>query len=213
MTRPVLIVLAKAPVPGRCKTRLCPPCTPAEAAILAEAALVDTLGAALGSCAERVILALDGDPGGWLSPEVRVIGQRGHGLDDRIAAAFEDARGPALLIGMDTPQLSPDVIDEALRMLTRTEVDAVLGPAFDGGWWTVGLRRPDRRAFAGVPMSTHRTGEAQERRLRALGCRVAMLPTLRDVDTMTDAYAVAAEAPSSRFAAAVAALPSSLLAG
>lgn len=208
-----LIVLAKAPVPGRCKTRLCPPCTALEAAELAEAAIVDTLDAAVRSCADRVVLALDGEPGDWLPRYVDVIGQRGVGLDERIAAAFEDAGGPALLIGMDTPQILPRNLDDALRTLGRPDVDAVLGWAMDGGWWAAGLRCSDRRAFVGVPMSTPHTGAAQARRFGVLGFRVARLPALRDVDRITDAYAVAAEGPWTRFAAAVAALPAARLAG
>ena len=208
-----VIVLAKAPVPGRCKTRLCPPCSPREAAVLAKAALLDTLDAAVRSAGDRVVLALDGDPGDWLPRQVDVIGQRGVGLDQRIAAAFDDAGGPALLIGMDTPQIVSKTLDGALRALARPDIDAVLGPALDGGWWAAGLRRADRRAFLGVPMSTARTGAAQARRFRTLGLRVARLPALRDVDRIADAYAVAAEAPWSRFAAAVAALPASRLAG
>ena len=208
-----LIVLAKAPMQGRCKTRLCPPCTPREAAVLAEAALVDTLDAARRSHADRVVLALDGEPGDWLPRYVNVIGQRGVNLDQRIAAAFDDAGGPALLIGMDTPQIVPKMLDDALRTLGRPGVDAVLGSALDGGWWAAGLRRADRGAFIGVPMSTARTGAAQARRFRALGLHVARLPALRDVDRIADAYAVAADAPWTRFAAAVAALPASRLAG
>lgn len=213
MARASLIVLAKAPIPGRCKTRLCPPCNADEAAALAEAALADTLDAASRAGAARVVLALDGEPGIWLPAGIEVVGQRGDGLDERIAAAFEDAGGPAVLIGMDTPQVTPQLLDEAMRTLERAGVDAVLGPALDGGWWAAGLRRPDRRAFAGVPMSTTRTGRAQARRFRARRLRVASLPALRDVDQIADAYAVAAEAPWSRFAAVVASLPASRLAG
>ena len=213
MTRTSLIVLAKAPVPGRCKTRLCPPCTAEQAATLAEAALVDTLDAATRARASRVILALDGEPGGWLPGGVELVRQRGEGLDARIAAAFEDAGGPALLIGMDTPQVTPSLLDRAIAALERPRVDAILGRAFDGGWWAAGLRRAVDRAFLGVPMSTSRTGRAQAHRFRTLGLRVEFLSPLRDVDRMADAYAVAAVAPWSRFASAVAALPLSRLAG
>src|SRR5919109_2144263 len=97
--RTSIIVLAKAPVPGRCKTRLCPPYSPEEAAVLAEVALVDTLDAAVRAGADRVVLSLDGEPGDWLPDGVHVMAQRGAGLDERIAAAFEDTAGSALLIG------------------------------------------------------------------------------------------------------------------
>ena len=201
-----LIVISKAPVAGRCKTRLCPPCDPAQAAWLAEAALCDTLSAVAHTPAPRRLLALDGEPGAWLPPDFELQAQRGHGLAERLGHAFGLTRGPALLVGMDTPQLSPRLLAFAARRLLEPGVDAVLGPALDGGYWAIGLKRPDARVFEGVPMSTSRTGEAQLARLRALGLRSVALPALRDVDTMDDARRVAREAPSTRFAHAVRAL-------
>lgn len=212
-----ILVLAKAPEPGRSKTRLCPPCTPAEAAALAEAALVDTLEAVAATPADRRVLVLDGPAGPWLPPDVEVLPQRGRGLDERVAAAFVDVGAPAVLIGMDTPQVEPGLLASALGALAgplsgtpraggRRTPDAVLGPASDGGWWAIGLSRPDPAAFLGVPMSTPHTWVAQRRRLRALGLVVADLPVLRDVDRIDDARTVAAEIPGSRFAAALAAL-------
>src|SRR5215510_8302076 len=100
-----LIVLAKEPVAGRVKTRLCPPCTPTTAAALAAAALADTLAAGCASGADRVVLALDGEPGDWCPPGVTVVDQGTGSLASRLTAAWQHARGPALLIGMDTPQL------------------------------------------------------------------------------------------------------------
>jgi uncharacterized protein len=199
-----LIVLAKAPRPGRSKTRLSPPCTPREAADLARAALADTLEAVLSTPAARHVLVLDGPAGRWLPPGYEVVAQRGDGLDERLAHAFADVGGPALLVGMDTPQVTRHDLTDALARLIAPGTDAVLGPAFDGGYWAVGLREPDRRAFLGVPMSTGRTGRAQLARLRALGLRVALLPTLRDVDRIADARAVAELAPTGRFARALA---------
>ena len=78
--------------------------------------------------------------------------------------------------------------------------EAVLGPAPDGGYWAVGLRRPRPEAFIGVPMSTGQTGAIQRRRLAALGLDPAPLPALRDVDDIADARAVAAGCPGSAFA-------------
>jgi hypothetical protein len=197
-----LIVLAKQPVPGRVKTRLCPPCTPAEAATLAAAALADTLEAALASGARRVVLALDGRPGPWCPPGVEVVGQGAGPLDRRLTTAWAAATsGPAVLIGMDTPQVTAADLDTALAALA--DHDAVLGPATDGGWWALGLRRPHLRAFAGVPMSRADTGARQHERLTALGLRTVPLPVRTDVDTWDDAVAVAAGAPEGRFAAAV----------
>jgi uncharacterized protein len=199
-----LAVIAKAPAPGRVKTRLCPPCTAPEAAALAAAALRDTLAAVRATPAARRVLVLDGPAGDWAAG-FEVISQRGDGLAARLENAFADIGGPALLIGMDTPQVTPALLSRGLRALRRRP--AVLGGAADGGYWAIGLRRPDARVFAGVPMSDPRTGARQRAALRALGLDVAELPSLRDVDDAGDALTVAALAPASRFAAAVRATP------
>ncbi len=198
-----LIVMAKAPVPGRVKTRLTPPLRPEQAAGLARAALEDTLAAvARSKLAGRRVVALDGEPDGWLPEGFELVAQRGDGLAQRLAGAFEDVGGPALLIGMDTPQVTPELLDAGLAGLADG-ADAVFGPAPDGGYWTIGLKRPDARVFDGVPMSRPHTGVAQRARLVALGLETHYLPPLRDVDTYEDARSVAAAAPGARFAAAL----------
>lgn len=194
-----VLVMAKAPVAGRVKTRLCPPCTPAEAAAIAEAALADTLDAVAGSGAGRRIVALDGAPGPWLPPGFEVIAQVDGGLDRRLAAAWSAAGGAGVQIGMDTPQVTPALLDHALATLDDTE--AALGLAVDGGWWAIGLRRPDRRVFTGIPMSTAHTGAAQHARLRSLGLSVTMLPALVDLDTEADLPAVTESGAAIRTAA------------
>ena len=198
----VAIVVAKAPVAGRVKTRLCPALSPAEAAAVAEAALADTLEAVVRCGADRRVLALDGQPGPWLPAGYEVIAQRGRGLDERLAAAWDDAGGPGVQVGMDTPQLVAADLDGALADLDRC--DAALGPADDGGWWAIALRRPDPACFLGVPMSTSTTGAEQRRRLLRLGLSVATLPTLRDVDTIDDLAAVAGAHPHLRTSAVAA---------
>jgi uncharacterized protein len=199
-----VIVIAKAPVPGRSKTRLCPPCTPAEAARLAEAALADTLHAVAATPAQRRVVVLDGEPGPWLPDGCEVVAQRGRGLDERLANAFDDVGGPALLIGMDTPQVTPALLSESARRLAVA--DAVLGLALDGGFWALGLRRPDASLIVGVPMSVAHTGRRQRERLRAAALNVGMLSALRDVDRIEDARAVAARVPGGRFARALEAI-------
>jgi hypothetical protein len=198
-----VLVMAKAPEPGRVKTRLCPPCDPVEAAALAEASLADTCEAVAGCGAERRVVALDGRPGDWLPPGFEVIAQRGRSLGERLANAWVDTGGPGVQIGMDTPQVTSAVLDQALGLLCPPSTAALFGPAFDGGWWAIGLPRPDPRVFVGVPMSMPHTGAAQRRRLRALGHRVVELPILRDVDRIEDAVAVSQIAPGTRFAAAL----------
>jgi uncharacterized protein len=202
-----LVVMAKSPVPGRVKTRLTPPFSPRQAARLAEAALRDTLATAARVPAARHVIALDGAAGPWLPGCFDVIGQCGGGLDERIAAALGMTHAglpaPVALIGMDTPQVTAGLLAAALRPLADGTADAVFGPADDGGFWLLGLRRPDPDLVLGVPMSTDRTGDLQFTRLAAGRLRIQRLPPLRDVDNAADAAVVARQAPGSRFAAAL----------
>jgi rSAM/selenodomain-associated transferase 1 len=202
-----LVVIAKSPEPGRAKTRLCPPCTPDQAALLAEAALRDTLRAVAACPARRRVLALDGQPGAWLPRGFDIVEQAGDGLAERLGNALVAAGGPALVVGMDTPQLTPRLLTHAAGALSV--VDAILGPALDGGYWTIGMRSPDPAVFEGVPMSTAHTCRTQRRRLDALGLRTRDLPVLRDVDTFADAAAVARVCPAGDFAAAYRAVSAS----
>ncbi|MFG1603267.1 DUF2064 domain-containing protein [Actinoplanes sp. NPDC049265] len=203
-----VLVLAKAPVPGRVKTRLCPPCTPEQAARLAAAALADTLDVVAATPVGSRVLVIDGGypaPPGWKTRD-----QRGGPLGDRLANAFADGPAvPTVLVGMDTPQLTTAHLAEALRPVTTPDgPDAVLGLAEDGGWWALGLRRPaDAEVLRDIPTSTAETGARTLAGLRGRGLRVALLPVLRDVDTVDDAYAVAGRCPpESRFARALAAV-------
>lgn len=201
-----VLVIAKEPVPGRVKTRLTPPFTPVEAARLAEAALSDTLRTLLAVPARRRVLVLEGRPGPWLPPGIEVVAQCAGGLDERLAAAFAGCTGPTLLIGMDTPQVTPALLAPALGPTAWEGCDAWFGPADDGGFWALGLAEPDPGLLRGVPMSVPETGAVQRARLVAAGLTVRDLPGLRDVDDAADALHVAAEAPGSRFAAVLARL-------
>ncbi|MBQ0987438.1 DUF2064 domain-containing protein [Streptomyces sp. F63] len=201
-----LHVIAKEPVPGRVKTRLTPDYTPYEAARLAAAALRDTLETVLAAPARRRVLVLDGRPGPWLPPGVEVVPQCAGGLDERLAAAFAVCDGPALLLGMDTPQVTTGLLAPALAPGAWERCDAWFGPAEDGGFWALGLARPEPDLLRGVPMSTPRTGAVQRRRLTDAGLRVRDLPALRDVDTPADAAVAAAAAPGGHFAGVLAGL-------
>lgn len=225
---PVVLVLAKAPVAGAVKTRLCPPLSPAQAADLAAAALLDSLAAAAAVPGATAVAVLTGHVAraaraGELATALRrgpVLAQRGDGLGPRIAAAHLDAAAlfpdrATLQIGMDTPQAGPLLVSAAalLHAGRAGAVDAVLGLATDGGWWALGLRDPATATLvAEVPTSRADTGARTLAALRAGGLRVALLAELTDVDTAADAAAVAAAAPHTRFAAAVRALPVGALA-
>ncbi|GHG11958.1 TIGR04282 family arsenosugar biosynthesis glycosyltransferase [Streptomyces zaomyceticus] len=192
-----VLVIAKEPVAGRVKTRLTPHFTPEQAAELARAALQDTLATVLDTPVDRRVLVLDGRPGSWVPEGIEVVPQGAGGLDVRLAAAFSHVGGPALLIGMDTPQITPGLLAQGLDF---GETDAWFGPADDGGFWALGLAEPDPALLLGVPMSMASTGGEQRRRLTASGRTVRDLPELCDVDTPSDAALVAAAVPGTRFA-------------
>jgi glycosyltransferase A (GT-A) superfamily protein (DUF2064 family) len=212
MLRAHILVLAKAPVPGRAKTRLTPPLSEEQAAAVAEAALADTLDAVAASGVERRIIALDGEPGPWLPPGFEIVPQVDGSFNDRLTAAWMHTGGPGLQIGMDTPQVTPELLEASLAAVVDGGHDAALGRAPDGGWWAIAMARPRVDVFDGVPMSTAETGRAQDERLRSFGWRVAALPELRDLDEVDDARAIAAAAPKTRTASLVESLAMSIAA-
>jgi uncharacterized protein len=205
----ILIVLAKAPVAGRVKTRLCPPLSGEQAAEIALAALKDTLRAVAAIQVDHRILVLDGEPGDWVPEGFSVLPQKTGLLDQRLIDAFADVsahvgqpeqcntgvgRGePCVLIAMDTPQVHPRQLTDALADLA--DADSVIGMAEDGGFWLIGLNASDPEVFRDIPMSVDFTGAAQLDRLALLGHRTITVETLRDIDTFADLDAVAAEFP------------------
>ena len=203
-----ILVVAKAPEPGRVKTRLGNEIGMEAAAEVAAASLLDTLATCASAASDRH-LSLAGDLGAALrEAEIqaalegwRVHPQAGAGFAERLADAHARMPGPVIQVGMDTPHLTAELLGEtAARLATY---DAVLGPAVDGGWWVLALRDPARAvALVGVAMSTPTTGADTRIALEAAGLSVGLAPTLRDVDTVADAHVVAALAPGSRFAEA-----------
>ncbi len=149
------------------------------------------------------MLALDGELGSWAPTGFDVVPQTAGDLAARLSGAFACVTGPALVIGMDTPQLTSGMLRHAVDTLLGPAVDAVLGHTIDGGWWTLGLRDPRVPAFTGVPMSTRDTGQHQAARLSSLGLRTRALTAETDVDTFADARTVASRIPASGFARAV----------
>lgn len=193
-----VVIMAKECVPGRVKTRLHPPFSLEDAARIAQSSLEDTI-AAVGAIDARRVLCVQGA----LEPIAgfEQIPQSGGGLDERIADIVDRIDDPVLLIGMDTPQLDP----ELLRRVVETwpvDVDAWFGPASDGGFWLLGMRGTDElRPFIGdarrgdlvrgVGMSRDDTGAVQRARLTDAGLNVSDLPELTDIDDIDSLRAVA----------------------
>lgn len=221
MSETCVLVVAKSPIPGLAKTRLCPPATAEQAAEIAAASVLDTLDAVDRTAGGRPVMAMTGDLrlaahstelrqtlNGWT-----VLDQRGEAFAERLTAAHVDTHAahpglPVVQIGMDTPQVTPELLAEACDRLAGFGVDAVLGLAEDGGWWAAGFREPrSADVLRDIPTSRGDTGKLTLAALRAAGLRVELLPELSDVDDMAAACAVAEQVPGSRFAAAVAAVP------
>ena len=190
-----LTIIAKEPRAGFVKTRLCPPCTPRQAADIAGAALLDTLDA-VDALVLRVtgvdrVLLFDGDPTAWTRPGYRVVSQRGSGLASRLSNAFDDL-GPGLIVGMETPGAVPVLADGISALRNGHDV---VGLAVDGGYWAIGLHCVDPVVFDDIPMSTSSTGLAQLARLHRLQRQVRMLPMSHDLDTIDDLRIAASHAP------------------
>ncbi|MCV7028537.1 TIGR04282 family arsenosugar biosynthesis glycosyltransferase [Mycobacterium sherrisii] len=207
-----LLVVAKAPQPGLAKTRLAATVGDRVAADIAAAALLDTLDAVVAAPVAARVVALTGDlDAGAAAAAIRrrlasfrVIGQRGSGFAERLANAHLDAGDgrPVLQIGMDTPQVTADLLADCARRLLRSP--AVLGLADDGGWWVLGVRDPVMAAcLRAVPMSQPDTGELTRKALQDNGIDVVDVQRLADFDVAADVAVVRpACKPTSRFAQA-----------
>jgi uncharacterized protein len=214
VTLPVtVLVVAKAPEPGRAKTRLAATVGNDLAANIAAAALLDTLDAVAVTPVAARVVALTGDlneaAGGAELRErlatFTVIEQRGEDFADRLANAHADAgqrspNNPVLQIGMDTPQVTAELLADCARQLLGTT--AVLGLARDGGWWIFGVQTTAAAEWLrGVPMSQSDTGELTLKALHDNGIDVTLVRQLADVDVVDDVPAVRdACSPQSRFA-------------
>ncbi len=207
-----LLVVAKAPEPGLAKTRLAATVGDRVAADIAAAALLDTLDAVAAAPVASRVVALTGDlDAAAAAAQIRqrlesftVIEQRGDDFADRLANAHADAAAdfPVLQIGMDTPQVTAELLTDCARRLLLAP--AVLGPADDGGWWVLGVRTPAMaECLRAVPMSQPDTGEMTLKALHDNGIDVMSVERLTDFDVADDVAAVReACGPDSRFARA-----------
>jgi glycosyltransferase A (GT-A) superfamily protein (DUF2064 family) len=206
-----VLVVAKAPVPGLAKTRLAAALGDEVAADIAAAALLDTLDAVAQTPASERVVAMTGDldracRGGEIRERLEsftMIGQRGDDFADRLANAHADVAvsgRPVLQIGMDTPQVTAELLTDCARTLLTTP--ALLGMAHDGGWWVLGVADAvTAECLRDVPMSQADTGAVTLGALRDTGISVKLVEELLDVDTVDDIPLVRAACRStSRFA-------------
>lgn len=189
-----LLVFSKAPVPGQVKTRLIPALGEAEAARFHERLVRQTIELATRTRFAPVSL--------WCSPTldhpifqdccqtygVTLHLQEGNDLGERMAHAFEETlkeSTAAVLIGTDCPGLSADDLKMAFEALQHG-FDAVLGPAEDGGYVLIGLRRPVPELFMDMPWGSERVLAETRTRLQTLDLSFHELPTRWDVDRPED---------------------------
>lgn len=196
-----VVVMAKAPQPGHAKTRLIPLLGAAGAARL-QAELIRHTTFTAAQTAD-VWLAVDPPDAinevALLAPDgVRLFGQSGADLGKRMTAAalhvWTQTGGPVIVIGTDTPALTAGTLTDAAHLL-GSGADVVIGPALDGGYHLIGLARPTPAAFAIDPRlwGGNQVLDTTVAALRRSETRVALLPALRDLDTPTDAAAMAAD--------------------
>ena len=207
------LIVAKAPVPGLAKTRLAAALGDRVAAGIAAAALLDTLDAVADTPLAAKVVAMTGDLASACQSEAirerlsgfTVVEQRGDSFADRLANAHADAASaagpmPILQIGMDTPQITAELLTRCARALLGAH--AVVGPARDGGWWLLGVAdAATAECLRLVPMSRPDTGAMTYAALLQTGSPVIVLEELADVDTVADISVVRADCrPSGRFA-------------
>lgn len=207
------LIVAKAPVPGLAKTRLAAALGDRVAAGIAAAALLDTLDAVADTPLAAKVVAMTGDLASACQSEAirerlsgfTVVEQRGDSFADRLANAHADAASaagpmPVLQIGMDTPQVTAELLTRCARALLGAH--AVVGPARDGGWWLLGVAdAATAECLRLVPMSRSDTGAMTYAALLQTGSPVIVLEELADVDTVADISVVRADCrPSGRFA-------------
>jgi len=189
-----VIVFARAPEPGKVKTRLIPALGEAGAAALHRRLVMHCLRAATDAQLGPVELWCAPDAGDPFFRECeRRIGVSLHPQGDgdlgaRMQHAFESAlarAGRAILVGCDIPALSAQYLRDAERALAGSD-DVVIGPAEDGGYVLIGLSRCDAELFREIPWGGSKVLPETRRRIAALGRRLSELPALWDVDRPED---------------------------
>ena len=209
MSNPAVIVMAKAPRAGEAKTRLAPRLTPGGAARLAACLFADTVSGALSAGAAVVVAYAPRDGRAPLEEALRAtlpeddlkrllwLEQGGGGLGERLTRvveqAFGEGFGPLLLVGADSPTLPPSFLSSALDELSEGRADVSLGATEDGGYYSVGVRRPAAGLFDSVEWSTPRAYEQTARNASRMGLRLSEAPPWYDVDTPADLARLRAE--------------------
>ena len=189
-----LAVMTKAPRAGQVKTRLTPPLTPEEAAALNISFLRDTTAAISATAADGGAAGIAaytpvGAEAAWaeiLPGHFQMLAQRGEDFGERLTCAVEDLLrvgfASVCLIDSDTPTVAQSVYHRAVKLLAKSGDRVVLGPAHDGGYYLVGLKRLHRRLFEDIAWSTDSVLDQTKERAAEIGLAAELLPTYFDID-------------------------------
>ncbi len=192
--KPALAVMGRAPVPGRVKTRLCPPLDPEQAAGFYECVMRDVLDELAPSTRWDTWVSYAERSRDYFRQlpdrSVALLPQRGASLGERMHAVFVDlchvGYRRVILVGSDIATLRASSVTKACDLLKQGRSDVILGPAEDGGYYLIGLGRPEERLFSGIAWSTASVLEQTLARARQLELRVRMVPGTYDIDLAED---------------------------
>jgi uncharacterized protein len=209
MTRRALMVVAKQPAPGQTKTRLSPPLSGNEAAALYECFLRDTLDTIREARKvidfQPIIAYLPSGTEPYfreLAPDFELLLQQGADLSERLNNATTYALTPGgcdqvVIMDSDSPTLPAENLCRAFTALDRPDIDVSLGPCDDGGYYLIGLKRPEPDLFLKVTMSTPHVVQDTLAQVRAKMLHVEMLPLFYDIDYVADLHRMVDELAAS----------------
>ena len=191
----LLVVVAKAPVAGKVKTRLVPHFTAAEAADLFRCFLqdrrremsrlkgIDLAVAFTPADARKTFASIAGNGFQLFAQMGEYLGQRLRNIFiDQLALGYDAVS----IIDSDTPDLPGAIVEQSFQILMSGEIDAVYGPCDDGGFYLVGMRRPHPELFEDIPWSTRAVLKITLERAHGLGIKTRLLPGWNDLDTVGD---------------------------
>ncbi len=196
MSKKVLVVMAKRPFPGQTKTRLTPPFTPEEAALLYESFLKDSLQLARAAAGVVPCVAYapaDKETAAYfrrLAPDFELTAQTGAALGERLDAVLSGQldKGYDQVVAMnsDSPTLPPLYLADAFNRLDDPDTDVVLGPCDDGGYYLIGWKQSHPRLVREVQMSTDRVLADTLAIATEEGLQVSLIAPWYDIDNMAD---------------------------
>ncbi|MDD5712177.1 MAG: TIGR04282 family arsenosugar biosynthesis glycosyltransferase [Smithellaceae bacterium] len=209
-----LIVFARYPEQGKVKTRLLGD-LPEEAVCRLYTCFVADLIEMLGGCRGHLRLAFTPADKtqeikscfpGCRSYLPQVGSDLGERMREAFQACFAEGFAKAILIGSDCPDLPADIVTMALGALE--ELDAVIGPAYDGGYYLIGFRRERflPTVFSGIPWGEKEVFGLSLERIKNAGLKVCIAPFWRDIDTIEDLRALKRESAAARSCPRTAAL-------